>query len=143
MLRRAGLVLAIHTLLVVGVGLAVLTAIRSSPMEENELLWNVFDRLDFPVSLCFDAFEKLVDPPIPANREWKGVFVPVIVYGLAGGAQYFLLAIVFLYVWEWRRPRDRTHCTKCGYDLRGLREPRCPECGWPFDLRRVESEDDE
>jgi len=24
-------------------------------------------------------------------------------------------------------------CTKCGYDLRGLPEPRCPECGTPFD----------
>jgi hypothetical protein len=24
-------------------------------------------------------------------------------------------------------------CAKCGYDLRGLVEPRCPECGTPFD----------
>jgi len=24
-------------------------------------------------------------------------------------------------------------CTRCGYDLRGLREPRCPECGTEFD----------
>lgn len=23
-------------------------------------------------------------------------------------------------------------CGKCGYDLRGLPEPRCPECGTPF-----------
>jgi len=23
-------------------------------------------------------------------------------------------------------------CAKCGYDLRGLPEPRCPECGAPF-----------
>ena len=23
-------------------------------------------------------------------------------------------------------------CRKCGYDLRGLPEPRCPECGAPF-----------
>ncbi len=23
-------------------------------------------------------------------------------------------------------------CAKCGYDLRGLPEPRCPECGEPF-----------
>lgn len=26
-----------------------------------------------------------------------------------------------------------THCEKCGYDLRGLLEPRCPECGRPFE----------
>ena len=23
-------------------------------------------------------------------------------------------------------------CAHCGYDLRGLPEPRCPECGAPF-----------
>ncbi len=26
-------------------------------------------------------------------------------------------------------------CGPCGYDLRGLTEPRCPECGAPFDER--------
>ncbi len=25
------------------------------------------------------------------------------------------------------------HCLDCGYDLRHLTEPRCPECGRPFD----------
>jgi predicted amidophosphoribosyltransferase len=25
------------------------------------------------------------------------------------------------------------HCRKCGYDLQGLSEPRCPKCGSPFD----------
>ena len=25
-------------------------------------------------------------------------------------------------------------CLECGYDLRGLPEARCPECGQPFDL---------
>jgi len=24
-------------------------------------------------------------------------------------------------------------CRRCGYDLRGQIEPRCPECGWEFD----------
>jgi len=29
--------------------------------------------------------------------------------------------------------RRRAHqCTECGYDLWGLIEPRCPECGTPF-----------
>src|SRR5690554_6142568 len=27
------------------------------------------------------------------------------------------------------------HCHHCGYDLRGLPEPRCPECGQPFARR--------
>ena len=33
------------------------------------------------------------------------------------------------------RRRRPGHCVKCGYDLRGLPEPRCPECGTGFDLR--------
>jgi len=28
-------------------------------------------------------------------------------------------------------------CWKCGYDLRGLGEPRCPECGFRFELGAV------
>lgn len=28
---------------------------------------------------------------------------------------------------------DRLHCAKCGYSLRSLTVPRCPECGEPFD----------
>lgn len=35
------------------------------------------------------------------------------------------------------------HCTECGYDLRGLPEPRCPECGTPFDPDDVDAEDEE
>ena len=34
-----------------------------------------------------------------------------------------------------RRPGQR--CVKCGYDLRACAEPRCPECGTPFDWGAV------
>jgi hypothetical protein len=27
---------------------------------------------------------------------------------------------------------DDLHCLKCGYILKGLREPRCPQCGQPI-----------
>ena len=30
------------------------------------------------------------------------------------------------------------HCPKCGYDLKGLREDRCPECGTAFDRVHLE-----
>lgn len=32
---------------------------------------------------------------------------------------------------RWRHPLPPT-CSKCDYDLRGLPEDRCPECGTPF-----------
>jgi hypothetical protein len=32
-----------------------------------------------------------------------------------------------------RKRRKIGRCAKCHYDLRGLPEPRCPECGTPFD----------
>lgn len=30
-------------------------------------------------------------------------------------------------------------CHNCGYSLKGLTEPRCPECGAPFDRSRLDS----
>jgi hypothetical protein len=39
-------------------------------------------------------------------------------------------------LWLWRvrgRPRLDGSCSRCGYDLTGLTEPRCPECGEAFD----------
>lgn len=32
-------------------------------------------------------------------------------------------------------------CSKCGYLLRGLTVPRCPECGTPFDRERAATAD--
>jgi hypothetical protein len=55
---------------------------------------------------------------------------------LAIGGVYLLLSAVL----SWRAlqtrpvPRaDDSRCAKCGYMLCGLPEPRCPECGTPFD----------
>lgn len=41
---------------------------------------------------------------------------------------------------EIRRRRRRRHgfCLKCGYNLTGLPEPRCPECGTPFAVRSTD-----
>ena len=36
----------------------------------------------------------------------------------------------WLLVWlSWRRGDRETRCRKCDHILRGLSEPRCPECG--------------
>ena len=63
--------------------------------------------------------------------------VNMVLCGIAGAAMFLLL---------WRRPYTRfvrrylqdrgvAVCLKCGYDLRGQIEPRCPECGQAFDAR--------
>ncbi len=57
-------------------------------------------------------------------------------------AAYFhlvtLLVVVLPLIGDWRRKKLRKQmllpvCDHCGYCLRGLSEPRCPECGTPFD----------
>jgi hypothetical protein len=39
---------------------------------------------------------------------------------------------------QWRHRYTHGLCVDCGYDLRGSTgEGRCPECGAPFDPRRI------
>lgn len=62
------------------------------------------------------------------------VFLPVWVF-LVGGA---VTAISTTIAWKMApvgRPEEETRCRNCGYMLIGLRDPRCPECGEPFDPR--------
>src|SRR5215212_1306561 len=33
---------------------------------------------------------------------------------------------------DWGAVADAVACPLCGYELRGLTEPRCPECGYAF-----------
>ena len=33
---------------------------------------------------------------------------------------------------DWQTLADEIHCPMCGYNLRGLAQPRCPECGHEF-----------
>ena len=56
------------------------------------------------------------------------------VYFAGTFAIVFLLLAAIVYVrkrfWPFYEPG---RCRVCDYDLRGLPEPRCPECGTPFD----------
>jgi hypothetical protein len=44
-----------------------------------------------------------------------------------------LLAILYLFEAPLLLDRRAFTCKRCGYDLTGLSEPRCPECGTDFD----------
>jgi hypothetical protein len=57
------------------------------------------------------------------------LFPPIAVATLAS---YFLARRL---LWRPSEQRRDTVCRKCGYNLTGLTEPRCPECGTPFDAQ--------
>ena len=76
----------------------------------------------------------------PALRGYGGGLIGGMIGGLLGGT--------FQYVF--RKPLRKQIrlqlvtmgipvCIACGYDLRGQREPRCPECGRPFDAKLMKS----
>ena len=49
---------------------------------------------------------------------------------ISGAAPAVLVGILIYHLLSFGRPRDSfTRCGTCGYILRGLTVPRCPECG--------------
>ena len=64
---------------------------------------------------------------IPAADDIK---LPLVVPMTLFGACFFCLALPFR--------RKLGLCVKCGYNLKGLTEPRCPECSTSFEERLLE-----
>ncbi len=60
--------------------------------------------------------------PIRDHNLWEGLMA---VYCVSVPIYYFIAYLV-------RRRDDTPRCTKCGYNLTGLTEDRCPECGESF-----------
>ena len=65
--------------------------------------------------------------------------------GLGGGggiplyALFLAVALPTLLVWRFVPKFPRGHCRSCGYNLKGLTEPRCPECGTGFGRDTLEA----
>jgi hypothetical protein len=78
-------------------------------------------------------------PPRPPPRHWRlfGVDVVTGQFWFVFILPLWLLAVAALpasVVWLVARHRRirrmaKDHCSRCGYDLRGLSTARCPECG--------------
>jgi hypothetical protein len=56
-----------------------------------------------------------------------------LMFGLTGAVVAFGPVVVLMMARRLLVPPDKGRCEQCGYDLRGLPEPRCPECGKGFD----------
>ena len=53
------------------------------------------------------------------------------------GIPALVIAGPTLFFWRRSRRPPAGYCRKCGYNLTGLPEPRCPECGTEFDPATV------
>lgn len=60
----------------------------------------------------------------------SGVGILVVTFGIPVGllAWFWFLTRIGILPKTYRAG----HCRSCGYNLQGLVEPRCPECGEPF-----------
>jgi hypothetical protein len=68
-----------------------------------------------------------------ASGEWAFVFAAI--YAVLAAAMITLAVMSVRSIRRVRRqlPDAGAYCAKCGYSLRGLPEPRCPECGTAFE----------
>ena len=67
----------------------------------------------------------------------EGTFFALVI-GITAALWAFGPGLVMLFLTRrLQRRADLNVCRGCGYDLRGLTESRCPECGRPFDPRRL------
>jgi hypothetical protein len=80
-----------------------------------------------------DGIGPIGPPPTITGEYWMAEWWAerIAVFALVGS---LLFAVTFALVWTGViGPRNRRlRCGSCGYDLKGLTKPRCPECGSPI-----------
>ncbi len=79
-------------------------------------------------------------------RPWLNISASTFV-GILVGSTWVSGMVVLTWLWRNRCQRFLRQqlnasgipiCLKCGYDLRGQTEARCPECGTPFDAELMD-----
>ncbi len=71
---------------------------------------------------------------LPGGEPGSAVHRYTVVFGPPVVGAAFVMTLVLGLIFVPRRTKPG-HCHRCGYDLKGLLEQRCPECGTPFDVR--------
>jgi hypothetical protein len=68
----------------------------------------------------------------PGTRRWDAPVVAINVLIYVGASMLAMLGLIHLRRRMLQGRLTRNECLKCGYNLRGLIEQRCPECGQGF-----------
>ncbi len=85
--------------------------------------------------LAFTSFVYIDGILIHTDAQSGLLFLFVPFYLLVGGFVMLLIGLAF----GKKRP-PVGHCAQCGYNLRGLTEPRCPECGTRFVMPKLDAD---
>jgi hypothetical protein len=120
------------------IGLLILIAVPTGALGVMSLgLAFVYVMLGYIYAFAARPSLRSSTPPIDTGFEGTGewAFVLAAIYAVFAAALITLAVISARSIRRVRRqlPDAGPYCTECGYSLRGLPEPRCPECGTAFD----------
>lgn len=83
-----------------------------------------------PVRILLVGLFYLVGLALTTGGDGRSVTGVIVLTPVVG---FFLACLAAVRI---RRSAKQGYCAICGYCLTGLPEPRCPECGTPFDTPR-------
>ena len=92
---------------------------------ESDMLWLVPAALDWPITILDYWIQKI-------DNHKLYTFMRALNHAVLGGLQYYVFGRIFVF-WLRRKRFRPGHCQQCDYNLTGLTESRCPECGTRFD----------
>ena len=108
--------------------------VEPGPRPAPEVVWGGGGIPDNPEWLASNTVGPIPERPWRSAPDWYYSYQHIVSYDVSLWAvavlfgAYPALAFIRGPVRRWRR-RKRGLCIHCGYNLTGLTEPRCPECG--------------